>query len=63
MPEPTYWSEPVTCANCGKAYEFDRVMGYGCLVLVDGRETPSPIRAWCDWACFGLWLVKQLRSV
>ncbi len=58
------YGDTITCLTCGKKYEADQVMGYDCLVLVDGRDCPNQAIAWCDEACFNHWLdtpeAKQL---
>ncbi len=43
--------------DCGKEYKYDRVMGWGCLVLMDERAIPHEVLgAWCDGACLTQWL-------
>ena len=56
MPEHEFYGETVSCATCGEEHAFDPVMGYDCLVLIDGRTRPNRIWAWCDEACFSKWL-------
>ena len=51
------YGETVKCANCGEEYAYDQIMGYECLVLVDGRDRPNlTIGAWCNEACLSHWL-------
>jgi len=46
----------IFCANCGKEYQFDPLMGYGCLVFTDDRQVPRIILgAWCNEACLNKW--------
>ena len=61
----TIYGEEVECSTCGEKHTYDQVTGYGCLVLVDGRDRPNlVIGAWCDEACLSHWLdspdAKQL---
>lgn len=47
----------IACANCGKEYQYDPLMGHGCLVLTDEREIPHTILGtWCDESCLNRWL-------
>ena len=53
----TVYGEAVECSTCGKRHAFDLVVGYECLVLVDGRDRPNlVVGAWCDEGCFSKWL-------
>ena len=59
------FTEDVVCLSCGEKHTYDRLMGYDCLVLIDGRNQPSMIvGAWCDEGCLSDWLdspdAKQL---
>lgn len=50
-------TEPISCDNCGKEYQYDSFHGYGCLVLTDDRQVPRTILgAWCDETCLNQWL-------
>ena len=51
-----FFGETVKCDTCRSEHTFDRVTGYECLVLIDGRERPNSIWAWCDEVCFNTWL-------
>jgi len=51
-----FFRETVKCATCGEEHTYDQLMGYDCLVLIDGRNRPSFVWAWCDEACFNHWL-------
>ena len=53
---PGIFSETLKCETCGKEHAYDQVMGYDCLVLVDGRDRPNTAWAWCDEACLNHWL-------
>ena len=59
---PITLSEPipkVKCLECDKEYEYDPVMGWGCLILMDDRDAPKVILGvWCDKTCLGKWLNK-----
>ena len=53
-------SEPtpdIQCATCEQEYQYDPIMGYDCLILLDQREIPHTILgAWCDEVCLNRWL-------
>ena len=45
------------CASCDQEYQYDPLMGYGCLILLDQRQIPHTILgAWCDESCLNQWL-------
>lgn len=49
----------VKCLECGKEFEYDPYMGWGCLTLMDDRNAPKVIvGAWCDKTCLGKWFNK-----
>jgi len=54
--EQVFFSETVRCATCDNEHAYDQVMGYDCLVLIDGRNRPNRIWAWCNELCFNNWL-------
>ena len=61
----TIYGEKVECSACGQRHTYDRVTGYECLVLIDGRDRPNLVAgAWCDEGCLSDWLdspdAKQL---
>lgn len=58
MPKTEFYlyGETVSCATCGEEYVADPLMGYDCLILIDGREPPSRIWGWCNEVCFNQWL-------
>lgn len=37
------FTEDVVCSSCGEEHTYDRLMGYDCLVLLDGRNQPTMI--------------------
>ena len=51
-----FGGETLNCATCGEEHEFENPTGYDCLILMDGREAPVRIIAWCDESCFNQWL-------
>ena len=54
-----FFGKTVNCATCVAEHTFDWIMGYDCLVLIDGRKRPNLIWAWCNEACFNHWLDSQ----
>ncbi len=56
MAEYEFYGETVKCATCRSEHTYDQAMGYGCLVLIDGRDRPNRIWAWCDEVCLNEWL-------
>ncbi|GAH18063.1 unnamed protein product [marine sediment metagenome] len=60
----TIYGEDVQCSSCGEKHTYDRVTGYECLVLIDGRDRPNlVIGAWCNEACLNDWLDSPAAKV
>ena len=53
------------CSICAEKHKYDRVMGWGCLVLLDDREIPhTVIGAWCSESCLVDWLeTKEAKAL
>ena len=50
------FGETVSCETCGEKHTYDQLMGYDCLVLIDGRYCPNSLWAWCNEVCLNQWL-------